>query len=209
MGQVNIVKHPVLQHKLTLLRDIKTKSTEFRKILYEVSCLLGYEATKGLETETTEVQTPLAKGKFPIIEERPVVVPILRAGMGMLEGLLTVIPFASVGHIGIYRDKFIKNTVEYYFRMPDPIAGKNIYVIDPMLATAETALAALDRLKEYKVGKITFISIVSSQVGIDKIQKYHPDVDIYTLTVEPELNDKGYLVPGLGDAGDRIYHTEV
>ncbi len=207
MKNVCKIEHPLIEHKLAFLRDIKTDSSEFRRIVAELSRFLAYEATRDLKTDNVEVQTPIAKAKVNKIIDAPVIVSIMRAGNGMLDALLTALPFCSSGHIGIYRDKFINNTVEYYFKMPEKIKGKNILLADPLLATGDTAVASIDRLKQYGVGEIQFLTILSCEQGINRVHQFHPDVKIYTLGIEQELNEKGYLVPGLGDAGDRLFGT--
>lgn len=207
MKNVCKIEHPLIEHKLAFLRDIKTDSSEFRRIVAELSRFLAYEATRELKTDNVEVQTPIAKAKVNKIIDAPVIVSIMRAGNGMLDALLTALPFCSAGHIGIYRDKFINNTVEYYFKMPEKIKGKNILLADPLLATGDTAVASIDRLKQYGVGEIQFLTILSCEQGINRVHQFHPDVKIYTLGIEQELNEKGYLVPGLGDAGDRLFGT--
>lgn len=207
MKNLNVLDHPVLQHKLAVLRDEKTASFEFRQILNEISAMMAYEATKDLKLKETHVKTPFEKAAFKKIAENICIASILRAGEGMIDGFIKALPFASIGHIGIYRDKVMHNTVEYYFKLPKNIKGAKVILIDPLLATGDTALAAIDRLKEYQVGSIKFVNILSSQVGIKKIFNEHPDVEILTLSIEREINNDGYLLPGLGDAGDRIFGT--
>ena len=158
--------------------------------------------------DNVEVDTPIAKAKIERIINSPIVVSVMRAGNGMLDAVLSMIPFASAGYIGIYRDKFLKTTVEYYFKMPQNSKNRMVILCDPLIATGDTIVAALERLKQYEVGKIKIISILASEQGLQKIQKFHPDVDIYFLNIEQEMNEHGYLVPGLGDAGDRLYHTK-
>ena len=209
MGQVQIVDHPLLQHKLSYLRDKGTSSAEFREIVKEISRILAFEVMRDWkEMREHEIETPMAKTRVKRIHNAPVVVSIMRAGNGMLDAILSMIPFASVGFIGIYRDKFIHNTVEYYFKMPADINGKMAILCDPLVATADTMIAAIDRLKSYEVKEIRVLTILASQVAIDRIHQFHPDVKILTLSVEREVNDSGYLVPGLGDAGDRLYQTK-
>lgn len=203
----NVIHHPVLQHKLTMLRKADTTSADFRTILREIGSLMAYEITRDLEVKKTKIKTPLETTEAPVISEGLIIVPIFRAGNGMLGGMLDMLPFARVGHIGIYRDKFIKSTVEYYFRMPKDAEGQRVLVLDPLLATGDTAVAAVDRLKECKVGDIHFVSLLASTVGVNKLKGIHPDVHIHTLSVERELDEKGYIRPGLGDAGDRLYDT--
>lgn len=202
-----VLDHPVLLHKLSILRDQKTTSFEFRQILSEISAMMAYEATKDLTVKNVEVKTPFETAKFKKIADNICIASILRAGEGMVDGFIKALPFASIGHIGIYRDKVMNNTVEYYFKLPKNVKGAKIILIDPLLATGDTALAAIDRLKQYQVGSIKFVNLLSSQVGIKKILAEHPDVDILTLSIEREVNKDGYLLPGLGDAGDRIFGT--
>lgn len=207
MKNLILVDHPIIRHSLTRMRDKNTESSAFRRKLTEISRLVAYEATKNLKTSFVEIETPLAKMKAEKIVDWPVIVSIMRAGNGMLDGILTMMPFAAAGHIGIYRDKFIKNTVEYYLKLPQNVKGKQIFLADPLLATGDTAVASIDRLKQHEVGPITMLCILCSKQGLEKVAHFHPDVKIYATSVEPEMNDKGYLVPGLGDAGDRIYRT--
>lgn len=209
MKNVKIIEHPLLKHKLGYLRDKTTNSAEFREIVKEISKILAYEAMKDwTQLETISIETPVAKTKTERIVNPPVVVSIMRAGNGMLDAVLSMIPISSAGYIGIYRDKFIKNTVEYYFKMPENIKGKDILLCDPLIATADTIVAAIDRLKQYEVGKIKVLSILASKIGLEKVLFFHPDVEIYILNIEQEINEAGYLIPGLGDAGDRLYQTK-
>jgi uracil phosphoribosyltransferase len=208
-GRYIEIDHPLLKHKLSFLRDKNTSSAEFREIVKQISRSLAYEVMKDWnQTELVEVETPIAKTKVERIVNPPVVVSIMRAGNGMLDAVLSMIPFASAGFIGIYRDKFINNTVEYYFKLPDNVQGKDIILCDPLIATADTMIAALDRLRDYGAGNIKILSILSSEEGVKRIHHFHPSVDIYSLSCEKELNEKGYLVPGLGDAGDRLFQTK-
>lgn len=207
--KVKILNHPLLQHKLGYLRDKNTSSAEFRELVKEISRVLALEVMSDWkDMKSVEIETPIARATVNRIQNPPVVVSVMRAGNGMLDAVLSMIPVASAGFIGIYRDKFIKNTVEYYFKMPTDIKGKVAILCDPLVATADTMLAALDRLKSYEVNKIKIISILASEFAIEKIKHFHPDVELYTLSVEKEMNDQGYLVPGLGDAGDRLYQTK-
>lgn len=206
-NQCQVISHPVLEHKLTLLRKKDTKPIEFRRLLREISCLMAYEATRDLKTAASKIDTPWEAMKAPLIDEKLLIVAIQRAGNGMLEGMMEMLPFGRVGHIGIYRDKFIKNTVEYYFRLPNEPEGQRVLVLDPLLATGDTAVAAVDRLKEFKVGPIHFVCVLAAPQGVEKLLSAHPDVTIHTLSVERELDVKGYIRPGLGDAGDRLYDT--
>jgi uracil phosphoribosyltransferase len=205
--QFRLVQHPVLKHKLTHLRDKTTSAHSFRQILEEMSQLLAYEATRDLKLSPKTVETPLESAVTEAIADDLVLVAVMRAGNGMLNGMLKILPFATVGHIGIYRDKFIKSTVEYYLRLPTHVKGKKILMLDPMLATGDTACAAIDRLKEFEVGPITYVTILASKPGLEKMAAAHPDVEILTVSLERELDEKGYLRPGLGDAGDRLFDT--
>lgn len=206
---IKVIDHPLLKHKLGYLRDKSTYSHDFREIVKEISKVLVYEAMRDWKhLETVDIETPIAKTQAERISKAPVVVSIMRAGNGMLDAALSMIPFASTGFIGIYRDKFIQNTVEYYFKMPEDIKEREVLLCDPLIATADTILAAIDRLKNYGVGSIRVICILASRSGLEKVHFYHPDVEIYTLNVENAVNDSGYLVPGLGDAGDRLFQTK-
>jgi uracil phosphoribosyltransferase len=200
--------HPVLKHKLSLLRDKNTNSRAFRDIMNEIGRFLAYEATKELPVKKMSIETPIMKTDADFVEDYPIVVSVLRAGNGLLDGVLDTLPFSAVGFVGMYRDKFINNTVEYYFKLPEKSEGKDILLLDPMLATGDTAIAALDRLKQYNVGKITMLTLLVSPEGLERIHHFHPDVDVYTVSKENGLNEKGYLLPGLGDAGDRLYNTK-
>lgn len=202
-----VVNHPVVLHKLSMLRDKNTTSLSFRLILEEISQYLVYEATRNLKLKKAKVVTPLEKTETQVVAEGVVIVPIMRAGLGMMNGMLRIIPFARVGHIGIYRDKFIKNTVEYYFRIPKDCRSQRVLLLDPLLATGDTAVAAIERLKQYGVGPITCLSILAAPEGVLKLKSQHPDVEILTVSLERELNKSGYILPGLGDAGDRLYDT--
>lgn len=207
LKNLTVLDHPLLQDKLSTLRDKSTTSHSFRATLSEISTFLAYEATRELKIKHEPLETPLEKMKAPRVSDDVVIVSILRAGEGMVDGFLKALPFARVGHVGIYRDKLMNNTVEYYFRIPESFRGKKVLLLDPLLATGDTVLATLDRLKQYGVGPITFVSVLSSKIGIQKINQEHPDVKIITLSVERDLNEKGYLLPGLGDAGDRLFRT--
>ncbi len=208
MKNLILVNHPIVRHSLTKLRDKNTDCATFRREMNEIAKLIAYEATRDLKTEAVDTETPLAKMKSEKIKQWPVIVSIMRAGNGMLDGLLAMMPFAAAGHIGIYRDKFINNTVEYYFKMPSDIKGKAVFLADPLLATGDTAVACVDRLKQLEVGPISVLSILTSKEGLERLEYFHPDVKVYAVSVEPELNQSGYLVPGLGDAGDRLYRTQ-
>jgi uracil phosphoribosyltransferase len=207
--KVKVISHPLLKHKLGYLRDKNTYSQDFRELVKEISKILVYEAMRDWKhVESVHIETPIAKTVAERIVRPPVVVSIMRAGNGMLDAALSMIPFASTGFIGIYRDKFIHNTVEYYFKMPQDIKDKDILLCDPLIATADTIIAAVDRLKNYGVGSIKVINILASKTGLEKLQHFHPEVEVYTLNIENEINELGYLVPGLGDAGDRLFQTK-
>jgi uracil phosphoribosyltransferase len=201
------IQHPVLQHKLALLRDKNISSMVFRQIVEEMSQMLAYEATRDLKTSPTMVVTPLEKTTSPKISEPLLIVAILRAGLGMLNGMTKILPFATIGHIGIYKDRFVNATVEYYLRIPKNVKNQKVLLLDPMLATGDTACAAIERLKQFGVGKIKLITLLAAPTGITKINKQFPDVEIFTVNLERELNSKGYILPGIGDAGDRLYDT--
>lgn len=208
MKNCHVINHPVLQHHLTGLRDQKTSSAEFRRTMAEMSKLIAYEATKDLTVKSISVQTPLENmTQAPAIADDLIVVSLMRAGNGMLDAVMETLPFAQVGHIGIYRDKFINNTVEYFFRLPNKVEKKKVLLLDPLLATGDTAVAALERLKEYGVGEIRMLCLLASQPGLQQIQEFHPDVSIYCVSIERALDQKGFLLPGIGDAGNRLYGT--
>jgi len=208
-GHVTVLDHPLLRHKLGYLRDKNTHSAEFRDLTREISRILAYEAMRDWRfMEDVTVQTPIAEARVQRVTRSPVVVAILRAGNGMMDAVLDMVPFASAGYIGIYRDKFIHNTVEYYFKLPADVKGRTIFLCDPLIATADTMVAAIDRLKSYEVGKIKVLSVLMSTHAIERLAEFHPDVGFFTLEVEKEMNELGYLVPGLGDAGDRLYQTK-
>jgi uracil phosphoribosyltransferase len=206
---LTIVDHPLLQHKLGYLRDKNTPSAGFRDLVKEISRSLAYEVMRDWKDIThVEIETPIARARVERIQNPPVVVSVMRAGNGMLDPVLSMIPFASAGFIGIYRDKFIHDTVEYYFKMPADIKGRLAILCDPLISTADTMLAAIDRLKSYEVSRIKVLCVLISEFAVKRIHHFHPDVEILTLNVEKEINELGYLVPGLGDAGDRLYQTK-
>jgi uracil phosphoribosyltransferase len=202
---VTVVNHPLAQDKLWHLRNKHTPPDNFRRLVYELSHIMGYEMAREFKTKNVKVETPVGSTSTPKITETMAIVPIMRAGQAMVDGILDLMPTCAVGHIGIYRDKFVNNTVEYYFRLPQGIEGMRVAVLDPLLATGETAIAAITRLKEYKVGPISFVAMLAAEEGLKKFHKAHPDVHVYVLSIEPTINDQGYIVPGIGDAGDRIY----
>jgi len=208
-ARVVILDHPLLKHKLGYLRDKNTNSNEFRDLVKEISRILAYEVMRDWKAMFTfEVETPIAKARVERIQNPPVVVSIMRAGNGMLDAILSMIPFAAAGFIGIYRDKFINETVEYYFKMPADIKGRTALLCDPLVATADTMIAAIERLKSYEVPTIKILTILISQSALERIHHFHPEVEILTLGVEIEITEAGYLSPGLGDAGDRLYQTK-
>lgn len=206
---VHIFDHPLIQHKLAILRDENTGVKEFREIVSEIASLMCYEATRDLPTEEVTIKTPVATGKFKTLAGKKLaIVPILRAGLGMVDGILTLIPSAKVGHIGLYRDPDTLEPVEYYCKMPSDIAERDVIVLDPMLATGGSASAAIQFIKNYEVKHIKLMNIIAAPEGVERIRKDHPDVAIYCAALDEKLNDHGYIVPGLGDAGDRIFGTK-
>jgi uracil phosphoribosyltransferase len=207
MKNVTVLNHPILQHKLGLLRNKHATPHEFRQLFNELGSVLAYECTRDLKIADTRIETPLEAATVKKVSESIVVATVLRAAEGMLPAFMQMLPFAQFGHIGIYRDKFMNQTVEYYFKLPQSVEGKKLILVDPLLATGDTCLAAIDRLKQYRVGKITVVTLISAKVGLEKVLAAHKDVKIFTLSIDRELNDKGYLLPGLGDAGDRLFGT--
>lgn len=199
------LKHPVLKHKLGELRDQHLSSAEFRRIVHELSALMAYELTQDLASVKSKIDAPMGEAVINQIVGYPIVVPIMRAGNGMLDGILSVLNHAEAGHIGLYRDKFIQSTVEYYFRLPNNTMGREIILADPVLATADTVIACVDRLKLYDVGKIKVMSFLMSKIGTEKLHHFHPDVLLYTIEVEKEISKDGILIPGIGDVGARLY----
>lgn len=208
-GKVFIFDHPLIQHKLTKLRDINTSTKEFREIVNEISLLMGYEVFRDLPTKEIEVETPITTGKFPILSGKKLaLVPILRAGLGMVEGMLSLVPSAKVGHIGLYRDPETSEPVEYYCKLPADSSKRTAILLDPMLATGGSAEAAVDFVKAKGVKDIKFVCIISAPEGIKRLHKAHPDVSIFCAAEDEGLNDANYIVPGLGDAGDRLFGTK-
>ncbi len=208
-GSLHILDHPLLQHKLSILRDERTGVKEFREIVAEIATLECYEATRLLPLEDIEIKTPVATGTFKTLAGKKLaIVPILRAGLGMVSGILDLIPSAKVGHIGLYRDPATLTPVEYYCKLPNDISDRDVIVLDPMLATGGSAVAAIEFLKRYECRSIKLMNILAAPQGIEAVQKAHPDVDIYVAGVDEGLNEHGYIVPGLGDAGDRIFGTK-
>ena len=204
-----IVEHPLLQHKISLLRNKQTGTKEFRDLVGEIATLLCYEATRDLPLEEVEIETPITMAKTKVLAGRKLaLVPILRAGMGMLDGMLTLLPAAKVGFIGLYRDEKTLQPVEYFCKLPQDIAERDVLVLDPMLATGGSSVAAIRMLKEKGCKKIHFLCIIAAPEGVKAMQEAHPDVDVYIGALDEHLNEHGYIVPGLGDAGDRIFGTK-
>ena len=209
MEKVHILDHPLLQHKLSILRDENTGVKAFREVVSEIATLMCYEATRDLPLEEVEIKTPITTAKFKTIAGKKLaIVPVLRAGLGMVDGILTLIPSAKVGHIGLYRDPDTLEPVEYYCKMPNDIAEREVIILDPMLATGGSASAAIQFIKNYEVKNIKLMNIIAAPEGIQRVHHDHPDVDIYCAALDEKLNDHGYIVPGLGDAGDRIFGTK-
>lgn len=203
-----IIRHPLVQHKLSLLRDRATGNSLFRETLREIAMLLTYEVTKDLDLGAKEIETPLETGSFPWLEGRRICfVSILRAGNGLLEGMLDLVPDARVGHIGLYRDHATLKPVQYYLKLPEAVSERDVILVDPMLATGNSAVAAVDRIKEAGARRLKFMCLLAAPEGVLAFEKRHPDVPVFTAAVDRQLNEKGYILPGLGDAGDRIYGT--
>src|SRR5262245_8771786 len=206
---VNVVSHPLVQHKLSLMRERNCPIKGFRELLNEIGMLLCYEITRDLPLELVDIETPLMPMKAPMIAGKKLTfAPLLRAGVGFLDGMLTLVPSARVAHIGLYRDPKSLVAVEYYFKAPEDVADRLVLVLDPMLATANSAIAAVDRLKEAGAKNIRVVCLLAAPEGIEKFHGHHPDVHIWTAAVDEKLNEHGYIVPGLGDAGDRMYGTK-
>ena len=209
MSQVHVIDHPMVQHKLTIMRDKETGSKDFRQLLEEISLLMGYEITRDIPLEDKEIETPICKMTAKKVSGRKLaIVPILRAGMGMVEGLHTLVPVAKVGHIGLYRNEQTHEPVVYYCKLPEDIQDRLVIVTDPMLATGGSSCDALAMLKERGCNNIRLMCLVAAPEGIARVQKEHPDVDIYVAAIDDHLNADAYIVPGLGDAGDRIFGTK-
>lgn len=206
---VTVVDHPLVQHKLTIMRNKETSTAGFRRLLREISLLLGYEVTRDLELTTTLIETPLETMDAPILEGKKLVfASVLRAGNGLLEGLLDLVPAARVAHVGLYRDHETLEAVEYFFKAPSDLADRLVIVVDPMLATANSAIAAIDKLKARGATNLRFLCLLAAPEGVERFTKAHPDVPVFTASIDRQLNDKGYIMPGLGDAGDRMYGTK-
>ncbi|MDP9727768.1 uracil phosphoribosyltransferase [Alicyclobacillus sp. TC] len=208
MGTIHVMEHPLIEHKLTLMRDKRTGTKEFRALLQEVAMLMAYELTRSLPLAEVTIETPVTNAQFRVIAGKTLaLVPVLRAGLGMLDGILNLIPAAKVGHVGLYRDHDTLQPVEYYCKLPSNLQERDVIVVDPMLATGGSASAALTVVKRHGAVHPKLMVLVAVPEGIKKIQTDHPDVDIYTAAIDEGLNEKGYIVPGLGDAGDRLYGT--
>ncbi|MFT0801662.1 uracil phosphoribosyltransferase [Bacillus swezeyi] len=209
MGKVYVFDHPLIQHKLTYIRDVKTGTKEFRELVDEVATLMAFEITRDLPLQEVDVETPVQMAKSSVLAGKKLgVVPILRAGLGMVDGILKLIPAAKVGHVGLYRDPETLKPVEYYVKLPSDVEEREFIVVDPMLATGGSAVEALNSLKKRGAKNIRFMCLIAAPEGVDEFQKHHPDVDIYIAALDEKLNEKGYIVPGLGDAGDRMFGTK-
>ena len=209
MGKVYVFDHPLIQHKTALMRRTDTTVKEFRELAKEVAMLMGFEATRNLQLKEVEIETPICKTKMNMLDGEDIaIVPILRAGLGFVDGMLALVPNAKVGHIGLYRDPDTHEPVEYYCKLPVDIEKRKIFVVDPMLATGGSAVAAIDFIKQRGGKDIVFMCLIAAPEGIEVLQKAHPDVDIYIAAKDEKLNENAYIVPGLGDAGDRLYGTK-
>ena len=209
MGTVHVLEHPLIQHKLAILRSKNTSVKEFRELISEISGLMCYEATRNLPTKEVEVQTPVAMAKCRrLAGKKLAIIPILRAGLGMVDAMVDLIPSAKIGHIGLYRDPETHMPVEYYCKLPEDIGNRQCFVVDPMLATGGSAVAAIDFLKQHGCQNIIMMNIIGAPEGVKVVQEAHPDVDIYLAALDEKLNEHAYIVPGLGDAGDRIFGTK-
>ncbi len=206
---VSVITHPLVQHKLTIMRKKETSSAKFRRLAGEIAMLLAYEVTRDLPTTLEEIETPLAKMNAPVLKGREIcLISILRAGNGILDGMLRLIPSAHIGHIGLYRDPKTHVAIEYYFKLPKGISERDCIIVDPMLATGHSAVAALDRVKEKNPKSLKFVCLLAAPEGIAFVHEHHPDVPIFTAAVDEKLNEKKYIIPGLGDAGDRMFGTQ-
>ncbi|MBS4200699.1 uracil phosphoribosyltransferase [Bacillus sp. FJAT-49732] len=209
MAKVYVFDHPLIQHKITYIRDKNTGTKEFRELVDEVATLMMFEITRDMQLQEVEVETPVARAKSKILAGKKLgIVPILRAGIGMVDGILNLLPAAKVGHIGLYRDPETLKPVEYYVKLPSDVEERDFILVDPMLATGGSAVAAIDSLKKRGAKNIKFMCLIAAPEGVEEMQKAHPDVDIYIAGLDEKLNDHGYIVPGLGDAGDRLFGTK-
>lgn len=207
MGNLFVMTHPLIKHKVSILRNKDTSVKEFRELINEIALLMGYEATKDLQLTEIDVETPLVRTKGQVVEKQVALVPILRAGLGMVDALMSLIPAAKVGHVGLYRDHDSLEPVEYYCKLPTDISERQVLVLDPMLATGGSSAAAIDVVKKRGAKKIKLMCIIAAPEGVKVVQEAHPDVDIYVASLDEKLNEKGYILPGLGDAGDRLFGT--
>ncbi|OJF91574.1 uracil phosphoribosyltransferase [Alkalibacterium sp. 20] len=208
MGKFQVIDHPLIQHKLTIIRDKNTGTKYFREVVNEIARLLAYEVSREMPLQDIEIETPLVKTvQKQLAGKKVVIVPILRAGLGMVDGMLDLIPAAKVGHVGMYRDHDTMQPVEYFVKLPSELSEREVLVVDPMLATGGSAVAAIDALKKRGATNIKFVCLVAAPEGVKVLQDAHPDVDIYTASLDEKLNEKGYILPGLGDAGDRLFGT--
>jgi len=208
-GKVNVIDHPLVQHKLSIMRNKKTSTAKFRSLLAEISMLLAYEVTRDLPLGKEEIETPMTKMQAPVLSgKKLVIVSIMRAGQGILDGFMRLMPSARVGHIGLYRDPKTHIAVEYYFKLPQDIATRDVIVVDPMLATGHSAVAAVDRIKGVGAKSLKFVCLLAAPEGISYFHEYHPDVPVFTTSIDQKLDDHGYILPGLGDAGDRLFGTK-
>jgi uracil phosphoribosyltransferase len=208
-GAVHLVDHPLVQHKLTLMRERGRSTSQFRRLLHEISMLMAYEVTRDMPTQLIEIETPLERMRSPVIDgKKTVFVVVMRAGSGFLDGMLEVVPGARVGHVGLYRDPKTLGAVEYYFKRPADMHERDAIVLDPMLATGNSAVAAVDRLKETRPRSIRFVSLLAAPEGLANFHRHHPDVPVITAAIDRQLDEHGYIVPGLGDAGDRLFGTK-
>ncbi len=209
MSKVHVFDHPLIQHKLSIMRDTNTGCKEFRELLSEIAMLMVYEVTRDLPTAEVTVQTPICTTSTKMLACKPIgIIPILRAGLGMVDGIMSLIPNAKVGHIGLYRDPKTLEPVEYYCKLPDDAEHRELFVLDPMLATGGSASAAISFIKQRGCNNIRLVNLIAAPEGIARVQKEHPDVDIYVAALDEKLNEHGYIVPGLGDAGDRLFGTK-
>ena len=209
MSKVYVFDHPLIQHKVALMRQTNTSVKDFRELAREIALLMGFEATRNLPLEEVEIETPICKTKVNMLKGEDIaIIPILRAGLGFVDGMLELVPNAKVGHVGLYRDPDTHEPVEYYCKLPKDIEKRQIFVVDPMMATGGSAVAAIDFIKQRGGTNITFMCLIAAPEGIEALQKAHPDVDIYIAAKDERLNENAYIVPGLGDAGDRLYGTK-
>ena len=209
MSTIHVLDHPLIQHKLAILRNKNTSVKEFRELVSEIAGLMCYEATRNLPTEEVQVETPIATASCRMLAGKKLaIVPVLRAGLGMVDSMVDLIPSAKIGHIGLYRDPETHKPVEYYCKLPDDISNRQVFVVDPMLATGGSAIAAIDFLKEHGCKNIIMMNIIGAPEGVKAVEEAHPDVDVYLAAVDDHLNENAYIVPGLGDAGDRIFGTK-